>query len=1232
MRIISIIFFLLLQEALLFAQSVKEIESYKLNMDYAESLSKKADFYFSIQNYEKAVLIIQEKADIVERLSGKDNIEYAICLIELAQYVANTGDYNKSIKLSVDALTTIEKTEGGKSPYYALASDKLSNYYYLSEDYESSLVYGQKAFTLYTELYGTESEWYISSKTSLGNIYSKLSKNNEALAIQKEIIDYWKNKGDTYRYAVSLHDSSFTFANLGNYEKAIEQVEEAIAIFEKVLGESDWHYIGSLKTLADYYIEMGNFEKAYENSEKQLELYRKYCGENSVEYIRGLSNQAYYYGKGGNYQKAIDIENKAITLQQELTPFDSLDYAKALCNLANFNKELGFLDKSISFITQSLHILSDYKNTIAYRTTLSILAACYLQLGDFDKAIEINRYILAIFGDRGSSEYFGYLSNLANCYYMENDYDSAIEIYEMVLDNQKRLLGENNVDYANSLENLASCYAETGRLQDALKLQEKCVSILNDIFGNDNAEYAFSSIKLGYIYRCVGDDVKSKELQEKALETLKNDKNVGLRYVDALEQMFWNYIFKDPESALNIAKETKAILDKHDQQTTMQHVSCLENLVYAYMYLGNYKEALDVFEKDFETPEIKNYLLKNKDRYVTYLNKKSELFTKLKRYKESIEIEKNALEICKGMNDAYLSRCGIYINLCLNYVLQNDMQGAANLMKESDFIMDLRDKVYYNVNSLTSKNRASFWNKVSGVFTQTLPVIAVASKDSTLFPMVYDLSALFAKSILLREDLKLSNAIMKCADPKLQDSFKKYQENLADLNKGGLDFVGSDSLYRATADQEDKLKQIIAKHKLDSIAFVSWKDIQNCLKNGDVAIEFLSIILDDGQKGHAALVLKKDYDSPHMFPLCFKAELDSVLSQSKKSEGLYKLIWEPIERELENANNIFFSPAGEFYNIGIEYLSDCEGKCISDKHDVYRLSSTQELLNSDYIQGKTYNKAVLYGGLVYDIIPSNIPVESENEYLISPKENGSNIRAGLRDSINNRGSFEPLYGTANEVKEIERVMKDKNIDCKVYEGIYGTEETFKRMSNVTDILHIATHGMYIGDEQRDFALEKNFNFILSEQSNNVLSEDVALTRSFLVMSGGDMLPRRYNIKRDMEDGILTAEEISRLDLHGLDLVVLSACQSGLGDISHEGVLGLQRGFKKAGANTLLMSLDKVDDEATKILMVEFYKNLMAGKSKHQSLKDAQKYLREIDNGKYDKPEYWASFIMLDGIN
>jgi len=181
---------------------------------------------------------------------------------------------------------------------------------------------------------------------------------------------------------------------------------------------------------------------------------------------------------------------------------------------------------------------------------------------------------------------------------------------------------------------------------------------------------------------------------------------------------------------------------------------------------------------------------------------------------------------------------------------------------------------------------------------------------------------------------------------------------------------------------------------------------------------------------------------------------------------------------------------------------------------------------------------------------------------------------------------------------------------------------------------LATHGMYIApevvDEKRK---ENNFAFLESIiNEKDPVKEDIALTHSFLVLSGGNSLIQRNTMLDSESDGILTAKDISRINLNNLDLVVLSACESALGDMDNEGVYGLQRGFKKAGANTILMSLAKVDDEATKILMVEFYRNLMNGKTKHESLQEAQKHLREVENGKYNNPKYWASFIMLDGLD
>ena len=136
-----------------------------------------------------------------------------------------------------------------------------------------------------------------------------------------------------------------------------------------------------------------------------------------------------------------------------------------------------------------------------------------------------------------------------------------------------------------------------------------------------------------------------------------------------------------------------------------------------------------------------------------------------------------------------------------------------------------------------------------------------------------------------------------------------------------------------------------------------------------------------------------------------------------------------------------------------------------------------------------------------------------------------------------------------------------------------------------------------------------------------------MLRSGLVFSGASVFLDGGDLPEDVDDGILTASELSSLNLGEINLVVMSACDSGLGETSSEGVFGLQRGFKLAGAKSLLMSLWKVDDHATHLLMTEFYRQYLSGKSKRESLYLAQSTLRSSEE--FSAPYYWASFILLD---
>ena len=269
---------------------------------------------------------------------------------------------------------------------------------------------------------------------------------------------------------------------------------------------------------------------------------------------------------------------------------------------------------------------------------------------------------------------------------------------------------------------------------------------------------------------------------------------------------------------------------------------------------------------------------------------------------------------------------------------------------------------------------------------------------------------------------------------------------------------------------------------------------------------------------------------------------------------------------------------------------------------------------------RRYDHAVLYGGLRYDV---------DKDVLIAESRSGdyhptSTSRAFTAE--NSRYGVKYLPGTLKEVEDISQNFSNKP---RLITDINGTEESFKSLAGSSiDIIHLATHGFFWSE---DDARKRNYVTFLNPGNRAKQSdEDKALTRSGLFFSGANIGLQGKTLPDDVEDGVLTALELSNMNLGHVDMVVMSACESGLGETSGEGVFGLQRGFKLAGANTLLMSLWKVDDAATQILMTEFYRNYLSGKTKQESLRLAQQSLR--DNANYSDPQYWAAFILLDGLN
>ncbi|MCF0183182.1 MAG: CHAT domain-containing protein [Bacteroidaceae bacterium] len=556
-------------------------------------------------------------------------------------------------------------------------------------------------------------------------------------------------------------------------------------------------------------------------------------------------------------------------------------------------------------------------------------------------------------------------------------------------------------------------------------------------------------------------------------------------------------------------------------------------------------------------------------------------------------IQEELMEILNTMNE----RTDIIQDLALN-VIRDDLE-SFNFNIKHNLVWD------YSIENLMDK---------SSRFASSL-------QSDSLKMYAYDI-ALLCKGIQLRSYNTVMSMIRKSGHRTLIAKAKNLMEIMGQMDKAS----GED--LKILAEQRKKLEDELFSSSrmfgdIRTRLYASWKDVKSALKENDVAIEFTS----SKDKDLYACVLTSDCAVPYMIRLCNSDSLDwntSSLQNAKAST----LIWKPLHELIHNKKNLYISPTGVLNEIPIESLPfyNNSNKYMSDIYDIHRLSSTRELTYKNTIEG---TGCIVYGGLHYDMSMDDM----KNNSQLYPELRAS-ANADLARFYKDRGNREAmsntpyLPGTEIEAEQISNTMKDSSLPVELFLQDKGTEASFKSINGKgRNVIHIATHGFYMNEADSKAIYGDNMN---SDQQQRT-EEDKSLMRSGLLFAGADNFLMGETIPDGIEDGILTSLEISTMNLVGLDLITLSACETAKGDIKGEGVFGLQRGFKKAGANSILMSLWKVDDKATCKLMTEFYANWIAKKmTKHDALEAAKLTIRKTPE--WSDPKYWAAFILLDAIN
>lgn len=453
--------------------------------------------------------------------------------------------------------------------------------------------------------------------------------------------------------------------------------------------------------------------------------------------------------------------------------------------------------------------------------------------------------------------------------------------------------------------------------------------------------------------------------------------------------------------------------------------------------------------------------------------------------------------------------------------------------------------------------------------------------------------------------------------------YEKYQEYL-DARSRTLKNNTSSNIKRQAELYEKLLRgAYLYRGYLSSVKKV-YRDVYESLPNGSCAVEFVTFdnVLT-GEIEYLALVLRHDNPTPYRFRLCSESELRSFCTkgadiyrpQKKEAGQFYNIIWSQIEEVTKDINTIYFSPDGLLATANIESLCDpATGLRFFEKKNVHRVSSTKQvcLKNKDHI----LENAVLYGGLNYGLSIDGM-VEHNKKY--------SGYISASRGYRGDGGAkaWTSLSGSSKEVNDIRDILVNKGLSVSVRKGNTATEEDFKSLSSGnTSIIHIATHGFY--RDNRDVTDMKYYRDIIASDMGREYSP---MRRSGLIFSGANNAWLGKAIPAQVEDGILLAEEIAAMELSNTALVVLSACETGLGEASSEGMSGLQKAFKRAGVDKLIISLGKVHDWATQHFMTAFYGYLSQGYDIYQSFQLAKATMMESET--FSDPSYWASFILLE---
>ena len=546
----------------------------------------------------------------------------------------------------------------------------------------------------------------------------------------------------------------------------------------------------------------------------------------------------------------------------------------------------------------------------------------------------------------------------------------------------------------------------------------------------------------------------------------------------------------------------------------------------------------------------------------------------------------------------------------------------AGCLDYEDTANRLKDLMKKQLPYMNLQEQTSFWNPLSSLFTKMTPFAIEANKCQDSFTeSCYD-ALVMSKSFLLESERSQFDMVKKeGSDEDMQDymrltlmknQIKEWEKNYAH----NADSILSMSL-RANQLSERLAERCRSFGNITRFMDIDYATVKSALKPNEVLLDFTDYVSETMGRKYAAYIINKENEYPLLKYLFAERQIDSLgitrpdmYYDKDYAHEVLRLLWEPLKEHIAEGATVYYVPSQLLFQVSLESLPLDDGTLLGSHYNFVRLSSARELVKAQSpVLASSPHSAVLYGGLQYDLQPTAM-VEEAKKYDLS------DLLVMRGDMVRGDSVFCELPGSKQEIMQIESLLKANKWNVTPRMGMEGTEESFLSMhGKAPQVLQIATHGFYYTPDR-------------AETVDYLKGYSDAMQLSGIVLSGGNAAWLGKELPEGVLGGILTANNIARLDLSGTEMVVLSACQSGQGKATSEGLYGLQRAFKKAGVGTMVMALWSVSDKVATEFMATFYEKLASKQcqwNKREAFENAKSIIRE----KYPDPFHWAAFVMLD---